>query len=359
MKNWRKIGVASGLVVVAIFLLLAAGGKLSKLKSPSEEVKLAQAPPSLEATLGRELYKLTIPYLRERDYVSELGEMEKLRETADYEVYQTSYDSDGFLVNGLLTVPKGEKPASGWPAVVFVHGYQNPATYQTDGTSYAAYWAALARQGFVVFKIDLRGHGASEGRASGAYFSSDYVVDVLNARAALAAWTPVDSARINLWGHSMAGNVILRAVAARPEIPRVAIWGGAVYSYVDMIKYGIHDTSYAPSVNPAATMTAQRPSVRQMIANGHGAADEAAADNPFWQAMIPTNYLNEIKTQIALFHAVNDEVVSVNYGRDLAELAASSAASVELHEYATGGHNLTSPAFEQAMRETIEFLKSI
>ena len=43
----------------------------------------------------------------------------------------------------------------------------------------------LAQNGFVVFKIDLRGHGDSEGEPGGGYFGADYVTDTLNAHSAL------------------------------------------------------------------------------------------------------------------------------------------------------------------------------
>jgi len=67
-------------------------------------------------------YKLTIPYLRERDYVSQLNEKELISSNNEYSTYLASYDSDGLDINGLLTIPSGEQPAGGWPAVVFIHG---------------------------------------------------------------------------------------------------------------------------------------------------------------------------------------------------------------------------------------------
>ena len=55
--------------------------------------------------------------------------------------------------NGLLTVPLGDVPAGGFPAIVFVHGYIPPEIYRTT-ERYVDYVDALARSGFVVFKID-------------------------------------------------------------------------------------------------------------------------------------------------------------------------------------------------------------
>ncbi len=102
--------------------------------------------------------ELTIPYLAKRAYDSDLGEKKLYQSKPTYNSYITSYISDGLKINGLLTIPKGEVPAGGWSAVVFVHGYIPPTTYKTT-EKYIEYVDYLARNGLVVFKIDLRGHG--------------------------------------------------------------------------------------------------------------------------------------------------------------------------------------------------------
>jgi uncharacterized protein len=152
--------------------------------------------------------EMTINYLRSRGYKSELGSLEKVAENQSYTSYLTNFDSDGLKVNGQLTRPKGEVPEGGWPAIVFIHGYIPPRQYQTL-QNYSSYVDFLARNGFVVFKIDLRGHGQSEGEPGGAYYSSDYVIDTLNAYSALGNSDFINKEKIGLWGHSMAGNLVL------------------------------------------------------------------------------------------------------------------------------------------------------
>ena len=63
-----------------------------------------------------------------------------------------------------MTVPNGPKPATGWPVVIFNHGYIPPAQYVTT-ERYVAYQDAFARAGYISFKSDYRGHGKSEGLA--------------------------------------------------------------------------------------------------------------------------------------------------------------------------------------------------
>lgn len=292
--------------------------------------------------------EMTIPYLRSRPYESSLGELNQATETSTYTGYLTSYDSDGFKVNGYLTVPKGDKPENGWPAIVFVHGFIPPSTYQTL-SNYEDYVDYLARSGFVVFKIDLRGHGESEGEPGGAYYSSDYIIDVLNARAALQGLNFVNPDAIGLWGHSMAGNVVSRALAVRPEIPAIVIWAGAVYTYSDMQKYGISDNSYRPPADQSRTRQKRNDLIKK-----YGQFDPKSS---FWKMVPMTNYLEGIKGAISLNHAVDDNVVDIDYSRNLNSLLDQTSIPHELNEYPSGGHNFTGASFNQAMQNTVDFFK--
>jgi len=290
--------------------------------------------------------EITIPYLRERSYVSKLGELNKYYENQSYTAYLTSYSSDGLIINGLLTIPKGSKEK--YPAIVFVHGYIPPPQYQTT-ERYTDYVDYLARNGFVVFKIDLRGHGNSEGEPSGAYYSSDYVIDTLNAYAALQSASFVDPHKIGLWGHSMAGNVVMRSFASKPVIPAVVIWAGAVYSYTDFTKYRISDQSYQPP-----SMTSERIRKRQQLINTYG---EPSSTSAFWRLVAPTNYLQDIKGAVEINHALNDEVVNVGYSRDLMALLDKTSIPHEFYTYPSGGHNISGVSFNEAMAHTVDFFK--
>lgn len=296
--------------------------------------------------------ELTVPYLRQQTYKSDLGELNKVSENSSYTSYLTSYNSDGLKINGLITIPKSfgsaQDKGKRWPAIVFIHGYIAPSLYSTL-ERYTDYVDYLARNGFVVFKIDLRGHGNSEGTPGGGYFGSDYVVDTLNAYAALESSSFVNSKEIGLWGHSMAGNIIMRSFAAKPEIPAVVIWAGAVYSYVDRDKYGINDNSYRP---PGISTGLQNR--RQRLFEKYGSP---SATSIFWQQVAPTNYLDDLKGAIQIHHAIDDSVVNIGYSRDLIALLDKTSVPHKLWEYPTGGHNITGVSFGLAMSRTVEFYK--
>jgi dipeptidyl aminopeptidase/acylaminoacyl peptidase len=290
---------------------------------------------------------MTIPYLREKTYTSKLSELQTAYDGSNYTAYTTSYTSDGLNINGLLTRPTGEEPAGGWPAIVFVHGYIPPSSYETQGQAYSSYVDYLASRGFVVFKIDLRGHAQSEGEPSGAYFSSDYITDVLNAYAALQNTSFINKKRVGLWGHSMAGNVLMRSWAVKKDIPAIVIWAGAVYTYEDMLKYRITDASYQPQAN-----NAQRMRRRQELYEKYGSP---SASVKFWQEVAPVSYLNELKGAIQIHHAVDDDVVNIAYSRELNALLEKTSLSHEFYEYPSGGHNISGTSYNEAMQRTAEF----
>lgn len=291
-KSWKIIGISCLLTAVLVVLY----GK--NLATPTFNRARMLSLQSITPT-PYPLYELTIPYLRERTYTSTLGKRTLYSQYFNYTSYLTRFTSDGLRINGLLTIPTGTVPKNGWPAIVLVHGYIPPKQYVTT-ENYESYVDFLAKSGFVVFKIDLRGHGNSQGEARGAYYSADYIIDTLNAYAALQKASFVNPKRIGLWGHSMGGNVVMRAFAAQPTIPAVSIWAGAVYSYTDMQKYGISDSSYQR--RPSTTL---QHNTRQRLFDLYGSSDSTGK---FWQDLAPTNFLTDLKGALQLHHSTDDAV---------------------------------------------------
>lgn len=289
--------------------------------------------------------ELTIPYLQSVEYKSTFNELNKIDTNSSYSSYLTSYTSDGLKINALLTVPNTESDQK-FPAIVFIHGYIPPLSYKTT-EKYVSYIDRLAESGFVVLKIDLRGHSNSEGEAGGAYYSSDYIIDTLNAYSALSNFDKVDPERIGLWGHSMAGNVVLRSLVVKQNIKAAVIWAGAGYTYTDLLTYGIGDNSYRPPQQDS-----ERARKRRQLMQDYGQFDP---NSWFWKQVPATNYLFGISTNIQIHHAVDDDVVSVEYSRNLSKILKDNNINHSYLEYSTGGHNITGATFSKAMDETIIF----
>lgn len=219
---------------------------------------LPTATPTLTPSPTPTLHPLTIAAMRLREYPgSPLTIEQTLDAGANYRRYIASYRSDGLKINGLLTVPDGDRPATGWPVIVFIHGYIPPEQYRTT-ERYVAYVDGFARNGYIVFKVDLRGHGSSEGNAQGAYGSTDYTVDVLNAVAALRQYPDADPARFGMWGHSMGGYLTLNAMVITRDIRAGVVWAGMVVSPADLLERWRTPTP-GPSPTPPPDGTPGRP----------------------------------------------------------------------------------------------------
>src|SRR2546428_3276436 len=186
----------------------------------------AATPRTTALPADQTLNPLAIDAMRQRDYPgSDLAIEQTLGPGSNYRRYLASYRSDGLKIFGLLTVPTGRKPAGGWPVIIFNHGYIPPAQYRTT-ERYVAYVDGFASHGYIVFKPDYRGHGSSEGQPSSAYGSPGYTVDVLNAVTTLQRYPDADRNRIGMWGHSLGGNVTLRALVIDPRIKVAGGRGG-------------------------------------------------------------------------------------------------------------------------------------
>lgn len=336
------------LIKYLLLLVLATISWLyvSKPNTPSDPLSPLISNPDTGPVAEFLFQEMTIPFLSNRDYSSNLTIGDVFEDKSAYTSYFATYESDGLAINGLLTRPKGEQPARGWPAIVFLHGYIPPTQYRTL-QNYVSYIEQLASSGFVVFKIDLRGHDQSEGEPGGAYYSSDYIVDTLNAKAALSSSRFVNPDTIGLWGHSMAGNVIFRALASSSDIPAIVIWAGAVYTYEDFSEYSISDNSYRPPV-----VLSERRRKRDLLFETYGSFDPNSA---FWKQVPGTNYLDSINGAIQIHHAINDSIVDIRYSQGLNTILDSTSIPHEYYDYASGGHNITGNSYSQAMDRTVEF----
>jgi len=146
----------------------------------------------------------------------------------------------------------------------------------------------------------------------------------------------------------MAGNIALRSMVSS-DVPAIVIFAGAVYSYEDRVKYGINDSSFSIS-----QLSPSRSGKRQELFDKYGSP---SAQSVFWQKVIPTNYLQDIKGAIQIHHAVDDNVVNIGYSRDLMKILDKTSVTHELYEYQSGGHNLTGASFNQAMQRTVDFFR--
>ena len=294
---------------------------------------------------------LSITALRESPSLWQQGSPITIEETlspgSNYDRYIASYLSEGLKIYALLTVPKGNRPVSGWPVIVFNHGYIPPREYRTT-ERYVAYVDGFARSGYIVFKPDYRGNGNSEGNAEGAYGSNAYTIDVLNAVSSIKKYKDADPNNIGIWGHSLGGFLTLRTMVIRKDIKAGVIWAGVVASYPDLLTRWrrVSPPSSLPYVGPTG---ARR--WRQTLTEKYGTPEQ----NPeFWNSISANSYLSDISGPLELQHGTGDSSVPLEFSEKLAEQLKAAGKQVELFVYPGDDHNL-SENFNLAMQRSVEF----
>lgn len=299
--------------------------------------------PTATATpIPPEDHPLAIANLRARSYpASEILIEQRLSSGANYSRYVASHLSDGLKIYGLLTVPNGEKPPTGWPVILFNHGYIPPEVYRTT-ERYIAYQDGFARNGYITFKSDYRGHGSSEGEARSGHGNPDYTVDVLNALVALQGYPDADPERIGMWGHSMGGSIVLRSMVVTDTVKVGVIWAGVVASYPDLLNR--FELQGVPVPEWFATW-------RDEFIAAYGTPEESP---DFWQSISPNAFLADLSCPVQLHHATGDDSVPVQYSDVLADQIDSVSGVVEYHRYSGDNHNL-SVNFGAAMARSIAF----
>jgi len=305
-----------------------------------EEEQPAPAPTiEIEETADIPDTPLAIEALRSRDYpASELIIEQTLDPGANYQRYIAYYSSDGFRIYGLLTVPDEAMPANGYPSILFLHGYIPPDMYITT-RDYVATQDGLARSGFVTFKPDMRGHGRSEGEATGAHFSETYIVDSLNALSAMQIHPQINPQRIGVWGHSNGGLIGLRMAVVTDQVRANVFWAGVVGSYTDMLETHIGRIEFLRRLSPPVIEEFGLPS-----------------ENPdYWQRIDPFAYLDAVSAPVQLHHGNSDSSVPVELSVSLHEALLEAGKEAELYRYPGIDHNFYGQAFEDAMRRTVEF----
>src|ERR1700730_2728344 len=322
-------------------VLIACSSPPPALSTPARHVA---SPSPAPIAADPKLVPLAIDAMRQGEYPgSELAIEQKLTPGANSRRYVASYQPDALQIFGRLRLPNGPKPATCWPVIIFNHGYIPPTVYRTT-ERYVAYVDAFARDGYIVFKPDYRGFGSSQGQAVSAYYAPDDTVDVLNAVTTLQRYAEADANRIGMWGHSMGGNITLRALVIDPRIKVAVIWAGVNATYKDLLE----------NWHPPAT---DRPPPsfggggRQSMLAGFGTPEQ----NPhFWDSISPMAYLADITAPIQLHHGTADVEVPLAFSQTLATDLQAVAKPVELYTYPGSDHNIAQ-GFTLAMARSVAF----
>ena len=124
-----------------------------------------------------------------------------------------TFPSDGLTIYGFMDVPRGEGP---FPVVLVLHGYVDPATYNTL-TYTTRYADALARAGYLVIHPNFRNwppsdNGPEEYRVGQAVDVLNLIGQVKKQGGQPGPLQQADPEHLGIWGHSMGGGISQRVI---------------------------------------------------------------------------------------------------------------------------------------------------
>jgi dipeptidyl aminopeptidase/acylaminoacyl peptidase len=280
---------------------------------------------------------LTIQNLAQRSYGG--GGLLVIDELNNYDLfarYQISYLSDGLAISGFANVPHGEGP---FPVVLVLHGYVDPDEYQllTYTTIYADY---LAEAGFIAIHPNYRNYAASDSGPN--LFRVGFAIDVLNLIAIVrehggqsGILEKADPEAIGLWGHSMGGGIVLRALAAGAEVDAALIYGSMSGDERRNFEH-----------------------IRDVLdEEGERNFGELAVPGEALAEISPFFYYDRIDAPLSVHHGQNDVVVPVSWSEELCELLADLGKPAECFFYPGEDHIFFGQSERVFIDRTIEFFE--
>ena len=242
---------------------------------------------------------------------------------AKLRVWRFEPKDDADLIDGN---PKG--------TILVIHGYRNTAFWMLINRR------ALARAGYRLFFVDLRGHGKSTGDyiSYGAVESQDLVqvIDELQRRDLITG-------RIGVWGHSMGAATAIQLAARDPRVEAVV----AVSPYTtmrDVVPHLVHKAL------PFSRSFIEPEKIDQLVDQ----AGERAGFDPDQASTL--HAIQQTDTPILIMHGQWDWVVPYEHGKKLHEAAPDHTEFITLPKI---GHVLADVVRHEGFRPAPLFIANL
>ena len=335
-----------------------------------------------------------------RDYVSSLEVTQKFGDFAGYSSYSVAWQADGLRLTAIMNVPDGSAPDGGHPVLIMNHGNANNRwesfkDYYSDEQDTDAYRALpmtglitrYAREGFVVFFPDYRGHGCSEtsGKSEGHWqldrhgnkiknqqgepvprifdkdglrfggwlYTAHYTIDILHLIAALESLDDlpdgvrIDTGNLFLWGRSLGGDVTARAMTVSDQVTAATLWVPATLSLWDQAHHYHYDS---PCCADGFSLEALFVELQKY--NAVHDTRLVARD------LNPANFIQQVGNPVLIQVSIADTGVRSAWGIQYHYALQEHGVPTELRIYDGSDHMFKGDVLEQAIRADLAFFRS-
>ncbi|MBE2235603.1 MAG: alpha/beta fold hydrolase [Anaerolinea sp.] len=243
-----------------------------------------------------------------------------------------TFPSDGLTIYGFMNVPQGEGP---FPVVLTLHGYVDPARYQTL-TYTTGYADALARAGYLVIHPNFRNWPPSDSGPED--YRVGQAVDVLNLLALVQEMggqpgplAQADPERIGIWGHSMGGGIAQRVIAVSDAVDAAVLYG---------------------SMSGDEALNHER--ILWFTNGARGLWDQAPPADAL-QRISPINYLDRVTAAVSIHHGDQDDQVPLAWSEDLCARLQALGKPVECFTYPGQPHTFVGEGNQLFMQRVRDF----
>jgi dipeptidyl aminopeptidase/acylaminoacyl peptidase len=282
----------------------------------------------------------TIEQLRHETFTTSLEFERALDPGPGFRAYLVSYRSAGLKVHALVAVPDGEAPPQGYPVIVANHGtHPDPPRYgftaegvdSRPGDYYRSVPALFTAHGFMVVMPDYRGHNSSEGGeyARGFLASSYFAEDVLALLSALPSLEHADTGNVFMWGHSLGGEVTLKALLATDRVRGASLWSA--------VGGDIWEQAYYYSTRNADDLADGSGVAKDAVVALRGELD-ALGPAYDWRDSNALRFLACLHAPVILHHALEDRGALYDWSRRLAAELYALGKVYEFHSYPGSDH---------------------
>jgi dipeptidyl aminopeptidase/acylaminoacyl peptidase len=278
-------------------------------------------------------YTYSIDYLRSRAYGGGVIEfVEVMAQNLYFTRYLIRYPSDGLTIYGFADIPND---AEVHPVIIALHGYIDPAAYNT--LDYTAHYAdALASAGYIVFHPNLRGYTPSDSGDN--LFWVGMAIDVLNLIALVQSQSggtdPLKNANpdaIGLWGHSMGGGITTRVLTVTDQVKAAVLYAAMS---------GDEQKNYE--------------AIRQWSGQTRGLEEQNIPVEAL-RHISPIYFFQNITAAVSIHHGKADQLVPVDWSVTTCDQLTSLGKNVQCQYYESMPHTFYGSGDQEFIQNTVQF----